>query len=120
VIETCVRHTEAEEMDRLLIHEICHAVRPGSGKGWQARMEKAAQTAEKFGRSLLAQLLREEIAGYQIPTERRKDAYDAIVDWVWVDPSLTLEQVKNRLADKYGMLDAEFCKVLPRRRKYFE
>jgi hypothetical protein len=123
VIEISARPTDADEMDRLLIHEICHAVavRPGHGKEWQARMEKAAQKAEKLGRSCLAQLLREEIAGYQnqSSTAELKDAYDSIVDWVWEMPGLTLEQVKNRLADKYGLLDSEVRTVFPRTEKLF-
>jgi len=120
VIEIGVRPTDADEMDMLLIHEICHAVSTGGhGKVWLARLEKAAQKAEKVGRSRLAELLREEITRYQNPTVGSGDAYRSIVDWVWENPGLTLEQVKKWLARDYGLLVSEVCRVLPRTEKVF-
>src|SRR5262245_5171459 len=56
-IEIVAHPSDSDERDRLLIHEICHAVAPGNhGVVWQQRMEKAAATADDLGRSRLAQL----------------------------------------------------------------
>jgi hypothetical protein len=48
VIEIAIPHSDPDERDRLLIHEICHAVADmGHGKKWQARMEQAARLADR-------------------------------------------------------------------------
>lgn len=52
VIEIVIHHSDPDERDRLLIHEICHAVARGShGKEWQGRMEKAAKQADELART---------------------------------------------------------------------
>jgi hypothetical protein len=59
---------EPEELDRLLIHETCHAVvnyRRGHLASWQRRMEMAASRAEVLGRKALAKALREEVNKYR-------------------------------------------------------
>ncbi len=64
VIEIVIQYSDPDKRDKLLIHEICHAVADmGHGRKWQARMEKAAQRADQLGRHRLAELLREEIVG---------------------------------------------------------
>src|SRR5207244_858046 len=60
VIEIVIHQSDPAERDKLLIHEICHAVADMShGKKWQDRMEKAARRADELGRDRLAKLLRE-------------------------------------------------------------
>src|SRR5580700_6595928 len=77
VIEIVARHSDPDEMDRLMIHEICHAVADmGHGKVWQDRIENAAKTADDLGRHRLAELLREEILAYQHGGEGLEEAYD--------------------------------------------
>lgn len=108
VIEIVLQYADQDEMDRLLIHEICHAVAAGGhGKVWQRRMEKAARRADEVGRAVLAKMLREEIVDYQQAGEGVEQAYQTIEDWVAHNPDLTLAQVKRSLADQYGLLASE-------------
>lgn len=120
VIEIVVQHADPDERDRLLIHEICHAVAAGGhGKVWQRRMEKAARRADELGRDVLARLLRQEIVNYQEATEGVEQAYQTIQDWVSHKPDLTLAQVKRSLADQYGLLVSEVSTKFRRTEKVF-
>lgn len=120
VIEIAVQYEAPDERDRLLIHEISHAAADsGHGKKWQARIEKAARRAEELGRHRLAELLREEIVNYQQAGEGLEQAYQTIQDWVTCEPDLTLAQVKRALANQYGLLLSEVCKILKRTEKVF-
>jgi len=120
VIEIVVQYTDPDERDRLLIHEICHAVASGGhGKVWQSRMEKAAKRADELGRHQLAKLLRQEIVNYQEATEGLEHAYQNIEDWLALEPDLTLAQVKRSLADLHGLLVSEVCTKLKRTEKVF-
>ena len=66
-----------------------------TGKKWQARMEKAAITAEQAGRTELATLLRKELVGYRDPVARVTAGlvYGEICDVVVENPELTFYQV---------------------------
>jgi hypothetical protein len=120
VIEIVVQHADPDERDKLLIHEICHAVADmGLGKKWRARMEKAARRADKLGRHRLAHLLREEITAYQRATEGLEQVYQTIQDWLMYEPDLTLRQVKWALAKQYGLLYSEVGKTFRRTEKVF-
>jgi hypothetical protein len=122
VIEIVVQHTDPDERDKLIIHEICHAVADGShGKKWQSRMEKAAKTADDLGRQRLAQLLRKEVAGYQEEAGGASEhAYNEIRDAVTDHPDLTFPQIKRWLADQYGLLVSEVGISFRRARKVFD
>ncbi len=54
-------------MEQLLVHEIAHAVTPGSGHGrrWRKRMEQSAQTAVNIGKKALADELLSEVKMYR-------------------------------------------------------
>jgi hypothetical protein len=108
VIEIVKQHGDSDERDTLLIHEICHAIAEGHGRGWQDRMEKAAKRAVALRRQRLAGLIRQEIAGYQEATSTGMDeAYERIPEMLAGDPNLTLAQVKRLLADEFGLLATE-------------
>jgi hypothetical protein len=77
LIEIVLQVVDSDKLDRLLIHEICHAVgSAGHGKQWQARMERAAQKAEALGRHHLAQLLRDEIVTFKETHGSSEIVYD--------------------------------------------
>ena len=108
VIEVVLRPDEPDERDRLIIHEICHAVADsGHGKKWQARMELAAKRADALGRRRLAQLLREEVEGYRRAPTGPEQAYQSVRDALLFNPDLTLRLVKLKLAYDYGLLLSE-------------
>lgn len=115
VIEIVIQHNDPDERDRLLIHEICHAVAEGGhGKKWQDRIEMAARRAEELGRDRLAKLLREEIESYRESWKPVDEAYGIVQEWLTCNPDLTLAQVRRALAQEYGLLISEVGKVLRR------
>ncbi len=114
---------EGEEGAALLIHEITHAVADGGhGKQWQARMERAAATAEQIGRTELAGLLRKEIAGYNDPLARVTAAgvYGEIADAVVGNPDATFWKVIDSVRRDYGCSRKEFLKHFRRAKVVFD
>jgi predicted metal-dependent hydrolase len=63
-----------DELDQLLIHEICHYNASTHGSKWCRNMEKAAQRAESIGRQKISQWIRSEIQSYQPQEAERVDA----------------------------------------------
>ncbi len=122
IIEIVAKHYDPDERDRLLIHEICHAVASGGhGKAWQSRMEIAAKRADELGRHRLAELLREEIVDYRERSDDcRQMAYQEIQDAVNGNPEITLAQMKRWIADQYGLLVSEVSTQLKRLKAVFE
>lgn len=120
VIEIAVQYADPDKRDRLLIHEICHAVADGGhGKKWQDRMERAASRADELGRDRLAKLLREEIEGARESWKPVDEAYGIVQEWLTCNPDLTLAQVRRALAQEYGLLASEVGKKLRRFKKVF-
>lgn len=55
-----------DELNAILIHEICHAIIPGGhGRRFLDRMLKAAAKADALGKHRLAELLRDDVAIHQ-------------------------------------------------------
>lgn len=120
MIEIVSQQTDPDELDRLLIHEICHAIaKGGHGKAWRARMGAAARKATELGRNRLAQLLQQEIVGYEQALLGVSDAYQMIEEWVAHKPDLTLAQIKRSLAENYGLLVSEVGTKFRRTEKVF-
>jgi hypothetical protein len=102
------------------IHEMCHAVTTGDhGRTWQHRMDQAATRAESLGDLPLAQALRDEVAAYAAvyPLAQRLSpkrfitlsVQDCLVD----NPTLTLEQVVQSIADDVGSPPQEIRQNYP-------
>ena len=120
VIEIVVQHGGPDQRDRLLIHEISHAVAGGGhGTKWQDRMERAARRADELGRNRLAKMLRDEIADYRESWKPVDEAYGIVQEWLTCNPGLTLPQVRRALADQYGLLVSEVAKTFQRFEKVF-
>lgn len=83
-------------------------------------MEKAARKADEVGRQGLAQLMREEIAGYQQSSIGLEHGYNQIRDALNEHPDLTFSQIKRWLADEYGLLVSEVTPSFKRARKVFQ
>jgi hypothetical protein len=121
VIEIVSQHGDPDERDKLLIHEICHAVvDTGHGKKWLDRMEKAAKRADALGRSRLAEMLREEVVAYLEADGKPEQVYNEIRDALADNSSLTFLQIKRWLAGQYGLLVSEVCKMFRRAEKVFQ
>lgn len=120
VIELVARHSDPDDQDHLLIHEICHAVTRGfHGRQWQRRMEKAAETADELGRTRLASLLREEVVRRREQGEGIRLTYELVKEWVQSVPDVTLPQLENALAEENGVTVPELRQRLRRLEKVF-
>lgn len=82
-------------------------------------MEKAAERADHLCRHRLAEMLRQEITGYEDGWRPVDEAYGIIQEWLTCNPDLMLAQVKRSLAGQYGLLVSEVCKTLRRTEKVF-
>lgn len=121
VVEMGLVSSDDDELDKLLIHEICHATASvGHVKKWQNRMSHAAAKARKLGRHRLAQLLDEEVRNYQESALTMDHAYQQVEDALTDNPDLTLAQIKQWLAKEYGLLIREVDKSFRRLRKVYD
>jgi len=111
------RGLDPEELDLVLVHEIAHAAtRSGHGKKWEARMEMAAQRADKIERSDLAEAIRKEIA---TPTITADDIYHEVRDFVASYPDQDFEVMLNFVSEKYGCTVDDFLARYPKLRGVF-
>lgn len=120
VIEVVAWHSDPDDRDHLLIHEICHAVTKGyHGRQWQRRMEKAAETADELGRTRLSKLIREEVVRRREQGEGIRLTYELVKEWVQSVPDVTLPQLEKALAEENGVTVSELRQRLKRLEKVF-
>ena len=98
---------DIDELHLVLIHEIAHAAASlGHDRKWLARMRKAADQAERIGRTELAEMLRKEATGYEeskaLGVGSHADVYGQIEDLVVIE----------------GMHDSDFLEVVDLVRRY--
>lgn len=66
---------------RIIIHEICHAVSPGShGPKWQARMLKAAEIAKEYDPVLSKRLIADKNLSSKAVKMPRTNFYNNLID----------------------------------------
>ena len=120
VIEIVARHSDPDDQDHLLIHEICHAVTKGfHGRGWQCRMEMAAERADELGRTRLSKLIREEVVRRREQGEGIRLTYELVKEWVQSVPDVTLPRLEKALAEENGVTVSELRQRLRRLEKVF-
>jgi hypothetical protein len=120
IIEIGNVSADDDNLDALLIHEICHATASvGHAKKWQHRMSRAAAKARKVGRNTLANLLDEQVKGYQDSSFTMAHIYQEVEDALLANPSLTFAQIKRWLAMDYGLLVGEVEKSFRRIRRVY-
>src|SRR5262249_34343797 len=116
VIRIFFKNTDRNDLDgvdKLLIHETCHAVTPGHGHGktWRTRLRKAADKAIRLGRAPLAEQLQQEIAGYEKAEKdwplEQASVYADVVDWLAECPRRTFDQIKLRVSYQYCLDESE-------------
>jgi hypothetical protein len=98
-------------LNRILIHELCHAVvKPrscGHGKRWRTGMEKVAQVAEAIGDVELAEYIRDDYrsydpdSGFCEPPLNAITVYEAIRRWVEEEPDWPFESVMYEVGVDY-------------------
>jgi hypothetical protein len=96
---------DENELHRLLIHEICHAVVPASGlhgKRWRRRYLKAAERARALGRSTLAKAIEKDVAAYSDPsrgiTVGAPYVYRCIEDFMMDNPNASYDAAIEAVA----------------------
>jgi len=128
-VKVAVISNSDDELYKLLIHEIAHAVIDGShGVRWMNRYEKAGKIAEKIGRKGLAESIYVEIGKYkESPKETAEMLHQKIWDTVLdisFDPSLkrvdpSYDAIIEHIARGYGCYREEFEAKYKKCRKVF-
>lgn len=120
-------------LEKLLIHEICHAVihvHGGHGGKWNNRMLKASKVAKRIGQVKLSILLENEVKTY-IKTEMlepngfppKELIYEEIEDAVYYKKNISFNEVIKTVAKGYGFYPGELlstfkeCKSVYKRAK---
>jgi hypothetical protein len=112
------------EFAGVIIHEICHALRPRSSHGapWLERMARAAKRAETLGEPTLARWLHEEIERYRVPRTRLGTAFTYREIRNFVAESGTVPPFKVLVAEfsrSRSMKPTEFLKRYPRAKQVY-
>lgn len=117
-------------LNRVLIHELCHAVLGprvgGHGKRWRTRMERAAQLAESIGDEELAQELRDNHARYDPdsdlyePPLNAATCYEAIQRMVREEPDSSFEDIMYRVGRDFYEREDQLIKKFTKCRQVFE
>jgi len=104
-----VEDAAGEDMEAILIHEICHAVTTTAhGTIWRRRMEKAAGRADRAGRPGLARRIREDFAAYRSERPvRAEDVYNQVRDALIGPDPPSFDSVLSWLSTHHGLLREE-------------
>ena len=111
-----------DELDSLLIHEICHAIAPGNHtKRWNERMVKASKKADELGRHEVASLLSKEVEACKDALRvNAKVIYERIEDIIWEVPDATFNGLFRSIAKEHGMYKSELLSKYTQCRKVFD
>jgi len=105
----------------LLIHEIAHAVTDSAhGKKWRIRMEKAAEKARNVGELDIANLIYEELAGYDKGINICADhVYGSIEDAVLDVPDASFDKIIELVRRRFGLTKEELLSRYKRSKEVF-
>lgn len=111
--------TEEDRRDKLLIHEICHAVASCChGVPWLRRMRSAARRAAALGRMALAKLQEEDVSLYEgQPIETAAVIYQQLREWTLGNPKLPYVVLRRAVAEDFGLSPSEFERSYRRSRR---
>jgi predicted metal-dependent hydrolase len=108
-----------DELDQLLIHEICHYNVPTHGPKWCRNMEKAAQRAESIGQQKISQWIRSEIQRFQ--PQEGEDVYGTLEEWISeTQGQVPFERLVAKLAHDSGMTVKELEGRYKRLRRVYD
>ncbi len=111
-----------EELQALLIHEICHAVGYwGHARKWQDRMLRSARQAADSGLSALADILRRNVQRYkESHRETAEMVYTEIGDYVLDSPECEFDTIIDYMRRVRGVSREEFLKRYRKSRDVYE
>ncbi len=98
-----------DKLHFLLIHEICHAVTPGShGRKWKSRMLKASEKAKEIGHKEISKMLYENVEQYnKTPKMKAFGVYQLIEEWTSENPDVPYDELIKGVADYFGCYPEE-------------
>jgi hypothetical protein len=114
---------DKEEVELLLIHEICHAVTNcGHKETFFKRFEKTAQSADEKGLHSFAELIRNEIESYKRNPVRGfcEEVYSQIEDWVVEDGEKDFDALIRGVAHDLSSSPDETLRRCTRCRQVYE
>jgi len=111
-----------EELQALLIHEICHAVGNwGHARKWQDRMLRSARQAADSGLGALADILRRNVQRYkESHRETAEMVYTEIGDYVLDSPECEFDTIIDYMRRVRGVSREEFLKRYRKSRDVYE
>ncbi len=97
-------HLANEDLEFILIHEICHAIASCyHGNNWSRRMLQAAEKAERYNNHDLALLIRKDVSCYKgEPPIRARDIYQRLEDIVMDCPKESYKNILKYLMSEHG------------------
>ncbi len=124
-VEVGILFKDTDDMDKLLIHEICHAYYGCVNHGilWRRVFEKRARIAESIGRINLAEKIRREIDAYNQPEpygDGRSETYNLIENLVLENPSISYKEVLDCIAYEFGLSPDEIDTQFKKSKQIFE
>ena len=97
------RFANENDLDLLLIHEICHVRCPSHGIAWQDKLSRMSQRAKDIGRDELSNLiLRELHIVKESPPVTAESIYRLIEQCVREVPSISYNDAVNYVAREHG------------------
>jgi hypothetical protein len=112
---------DQDEMETLLIHEICHAFSLGHEGPWERQFLKAAVRADEIGRPSLATMIRYEVSRYvSSPYTAQYFYHQFIEDFIMDCPDANFEDMMRVLSYEVGLSLKDTRSFLPKARYYFD
>lgn len=126
IIEIGIVLKDKDDIDCLLIHEICHTLSGCAPHGitWKRTMLKKADIAERKGRTLLAVKIRKDVDAYSLVEELgigiHAEIYDSIDNAVLNNAEISYDDVIQYISHYYGLMPHEIEAQFKKSKKVFE
>jgi uncharacterized C2H2 Zn-finger protein len=115
------RFIDEDDLDLLLIHEICHVRCPSHDSGWQNKFFQMSQRAKDIGRNeLSALILRELNIVRESPPITSASIYRMIESCVCDMPSISYKNIVNHVAREHGYKASELKHKYKKTKQAFE
>lgn len=116
------------ELHVLLIHEICHCITKGHGKGWQNKMFSKAEIAKKIGNIKLSKRIKKDVHNTTIIEwyeEHRLEVriHGRISECLRQYPSISFDELMKIMIKDYGApanISSKWIKVYKRIYNYYK
>lgn len=97
-------HLAGDELDQVLLHEMCHHGIPGHGATFHARLQRVVDAAERGGDGRIAGLMRAELAAYRQRTYQGNEILRDLEDLALERPGTPWAKVRAYLVREFNLL----------------